>query len=118
MTGPRPPEPTREILNIEEASHLLGVSTKTFAKVLRQGQLPGRKVGREWKFSRQALIDWVASGRSRDFLDVEDTLDAPGNGAPSAQNVGKGAHGAPTARPLQRPAPRTRPDREVSVEED
>ena len=29
--------------------------------------LPARKIGREWKFSRQALIEWVGSGRSRDF---------------------------------------------------
>lgn len=74
MTGPRPPEPTKEILNIEEAAHLLGVSTKTFAKVLREGEIPGRKIGREWKFARRALIDWVASGRSRDFFDAGDGL--------------------------------------------
>ena len=72
MTGPRPPEPTKEILNIDEAAVLLGVSTKTFAKVLREGEIPGRKIGREWKFARRALIDWVASGRSRDFFEADD----------------------------------------------
>ena len=58
---------TREILNVEEAAALLGVSIKTFNKVLHSQDLPARKIGREWKFSRQALIDWVGSGRSRDF---------------------------------------------------
>ena len=57
----------REILNIDEAAHLLGVSVKTFNKVLHSESLPARKIGREWKFSRQALIDWVASGRSEQF---------------------------------------------------
>jgi excisionase family DNA binding protein len=57
----------RDILNIEEAAALLGVSVKTFNKVLHSEDLPARKIGREWKFSRQALIDWVGSGRSRDF---------------------------------------------------
>jgi excisionase family DNA binding protein len=56
--------PGREILNIEEAAELLGVSVKTFNKVLHSESLPGRKFGREWKFSRQALIDWIGAGRS------------------------------------------------------
>lgn len=56
-----------EILNIDEAAALLGVSVKTFNKVLRSEDIPARKIGREWKFSRQALIDWVGGGRSSDF---------------------------------------------------
>ncbi|MBM3984462.1 MAG: helix-turn-helix domain-containing protein, partial [Planctomycetes bacterium] len=66
------PMPDREILNIDGAAAFLGVSIKTFSKVLRDGDVPGRKVGREWKFSRQALIDWVGSRTSRDFLDAGD----------------------------------------------
>lgn len=57
----------REILNIDEAAELLGVSVKTFNKVLHRTDMPARKVGREWKFSRRALIDWVGSGRASDF---------------------------------------------------
>ena len=57
----------REVLNIEEAAALLGVSIKTFNKVLHSEDMPARKIGREWKFSRRALIEWVGSGRSRDF---------------------------------------------------
>lgn len=57
----------RDILNIEEAAQLLGVSVKTFNKVLHAQNIPARKIGREWKFSRQALIDWVGAGRSDQF---------------------------------------------------
>jgi excisionase family DNA binding protein len=57
----------RDILTIEEAAELLGVSVKTFNKVLHTQNLPARKIGREWKFSRRALIEWVGSGRSKDF---------------------------------------------------
>ncbi len=57
----------REILSIEQAARLLGVSIKTFNKVLHSSDLPARKIGREWKFSRQALIEWVGSGRSSGF---------------------------------------------------
>jgi excisionase family DNA binding protein len=66
------PMPDREILNIDGAAAFLGVSIKTFSKVLREGDVPGRKVGREWKFSRQALIEWVSARTSRDFLDAQD----------------------------------------------
>ena len=59
--------PDREILTIEQAAELLGVSVKTFNKVLHSQSIPARKIGREWKFSRQALIDWVGSGRSDEF---------------------------------------------------
>lgn len=59
----------RDILNIDEAAELLGVSVKTFNKVLHAENIPARKIGREWKFSRQALIDWVGSGRSQDFYE-------------------------------------------------
>ncbi len=59
--------PDRDILNIEEAAALLGVSVKTFNKVLHTENLPARKIGREWKFSRQALIEWVGAGRSNEF---------------------------------------------------
>ena len=62
----------REIMTIEEAAALLGVSVKTFNKVLHTQSIPARKIGREWKFSRQALIDWIGSGRSDDFYRESD----------------------------------------------
>ena len=71
-TTPHPMPAEQEILNIDGAAALLGVSIKTFSKVLREGDVPGRKVGREWKFSRRALIDWIGQSRSRNFLDQTD----------------------------------------------
>ncbi len=86
--------PRGEILNLTEAARFLGVSTKTFQKVLREGEIPGRKVGREWKFSRRALTDWIGAGRSRDFLDAADArsgsdaarLDGPLRGRPDGRH--------------------------------
>ena len=61
----------RDILTIAEAADLLGVSEKTFNKVLHAQNIPARKVGREWKFSRAALIEWVGAGRSKDFYNSQ-----------------------------------------------
>lgn len=71
---------SKDILNIDEAAELLGVSVKTFNKVLHTQTLPARKIGREWKFSRQALIDWVGSGKSDQFYrdsEAEDGAQKP-----------------------------------------
>lgn len=68
MASPKPElDTSKAILTVDEAAALLGVSVKTFNKVLHQERVPARKVGREWKFSRQALIDWVGSGDSSSF---------------------------------------------------
>ena len=76
----------REILNIDEAAALLGVSVKTFNKVLHSQSLPARKIGREWKFSRRALIDWVGSGRSSEFYREMIDDDEEQGVAPEARN--------------------------------
>ena len=79
----------REILNIEEAAALLGVSIKTFNKVLHSEDMPARKIGREWKFSRKALIDWVGDGRSRDFYREQQNGTGPGGDSDRDQDGGK-----------------------------
>lgn len=52
----------REILDVAGAAELLGVSPATVYKLAREGKLPATKVGREWRFARARLIDWVADG--------------------------------------------------------
>ena len=57
-----------EILNLEQAMGLLGVSEKTLIKLLREEHLPARKIGREWRFSREALLQWLAAGDSMEYV--------------------------------------------------
>ena len=83
----------REILTIEEAAQLLGVSVKTFNKVLHAQSIPARKIGREWKFSRRALIEWVGSGRSNEFY-REPRDNSGSNGHDPADSHENGENGA------------------------
>lgn len=53
-----------DIFNLEQAIEFLGVSERTLIIMLREEHIPARKVGREWRFSREALIAWLASGDS------------------------------------------------------
>src|SRR5688572_17696498 len=75
----------RDILNIDEAAELLGVSVKTFNKVLHHEDMPARKIGREWKFSRRALIDWVGKGHSKDYYRESGDEDHAGGGEDVAE---------------------------------
>lgn len=38
----------------------------------KAGRLPGRRVGKEWRFSRTMLREWVASGPDRHDLELYD----------------------------------------------
>ncbi|KOF55620.1 DNA-binding protein [Clostridium sp. DMHC 10] len=57
-----------DILNLEQAIEFLGVSEKTLIKLLREEHIPARKIGREWRFSREALINWLAAGDSTNYI--------------------------------------------------
>jgi|SRR5689334_9708642 len=55
-----------DVLTIEQLAELLQVDEKTVRSLATKGELPGRKVGRQWRFSRQAVLDWLATpGQSR-----------------------------------------------------
>jgi excisionase family DNA binding protein len=45
-----------QVLTAEEAAELLRVSVQTVLKESRLGVIPGVKIGREWRYSRRALI--------------------------------------------------------------
>ena len=49
-----------EVLSAEQAAALLKVGRKTLLRLARDGSVPGRKVGREWRFSRSELLRYVA----------------------------------------------------------
>ena len=54
------PHPTPEVLTLEQAAELLQVEPEQAAELAEAGELPGRKLGETWRFSREALIAWLA----------------------------------------------------------
>ncbi|SHH74831.1 DNA binding domain-containing protein, excisionase family [Sporobacter termitidis DSM 10068] len=71
-----------DILSLEQAIEFLGVSEKTLIKLLREEHIPARKIGREWRFSREALVQWFSSGDSIDYINQNERYmvseDVPG----------------------------------------
>lgn len=88
------PENDSEVLTLEEASQLFKVSSKTFLKLLREENIPARKIGREWRFSRTALLTWMAKGASHDYVSVEEENKAYfAQVAPVYDEMRKGCYG-------------------------
>ncbi|MDP2873397.1 MAG: helix-turn-helix domain-containing protein [Bacillota bacterium] len=48
-----------EVLTVAETADLLKLSEYTVRELARKGELPGRKVGRAWRFVRGAVMDLV-----------------------------------------------------------
>ncbi len=82
-----------DILNLEQAIELLGVSEKTLIKLLREEHVPARKIGREWRFSREALIHWLACGDSINYINQNELYriseDIPGGSKNLFDKIGE-----------------------------
>jgi len=50
-----------DVLGVSEAAQLLGAHVETVRRLARSGGVPSYKVGRDWRFSRAALLQWIAS---------------------------------------------------------
>jgi excisionase family DNA binding protein len=53
------PKPEPEILTADEAAALLRVDEGELLAAAKHGDLPGRQIGAEWRFSRAALLTWL-----------------------------------------------------------
>ena len=53
-----------EVLTLEEAAELLRVEERVVERLAARGELPGRKLGREWRFTRAALLEWLGQAAS------------------------------------------------------
>lgn len=53
------PAPAPEVLTLEEAAELLRVDPDALRAWAEAGDVPGRRLGDEWRFRRDALLDWL-----------------------------------------------------------
>ncbi len=61
-----------QVLNAVGAAQLLGVSSRLILRLARAGTLPARKVGKEWRFTSTAILQWL--GRAEPIPDWVDPL--------------------------------------------
>ena len=59
---------TSEVLDVKMAAELLTVSADTVYDLFKSGELPGRKVGRKWLTTRNALLRWIENSSENNTL--------------------------------------------------
>ncbi|MBP9802498.1 helix-turn-helix domain-containing protein [Patescibacteria group bacterium] len=52
-------KPMDEMLTLKETRDILKVSRNTMYALVRDGVIPARKVGSEWRILRSNLIEWM-----------------------------------------------------------
>jgi excisionase family DNA binding protein len=62
----KPASSKRDILNVHGIAALLEVSADTVYELLQSGELPGRKVGRQWRTTRNAVMRWLEQSMAAD----------------------------------------------------
>ena len=68
-----------EVLTAEQAAELMQVERTVIEGLAEAGKLPARRLGGQWRFSRAALLDWLAAGSG-----------TPGDGAGAAPGGDEG----------------------------
>jgi excisionase family DNA binding protein len=69
-----------DIMTIQEASNFLRIPLSSLYKLAQQGKVPCQKVGRHWRFHKQALEKWFekfpTDGLANlNLVDKEKTID-------------------------------------------
>jgi excisionase family DNA binding protein len=47
------------IMTIEALAEYLKISRSTLYKLVQDGRLPGQKVGKRWRFHKDAIDEWL-----------------------------------------------------------
>lgn len=66
MSGRRQdiPKPVPEVMTIDDLAGYLQVSKSSLYKLAQEGRVPGQKVGRHWRFHRDAINEWLRAEQS------------------------------------------------------
>ncbi len=48
-----------EVLGLDQLAVLLAADAEVLLELADTGELPGRKLGAEWRFSRAAVLEWL-----------------------------------------------------------
>lgn len=57
-----------EVMGVCELAEYLRISVHTVYRLAEQGRLPGRKVGKRWRFHRDAIVAWLATHQEENAL--------------------------------------------------
>jgi excisionase family DNA binding protein len=59
-------QPADPVLDVEDVARLLRVGRNTVYDLVGRNEIPHRRLGKQIRFSRDAVMSWLASWSSRD----------------------------------------------------
>jgi excisionase family DNA binding protein len=83
-----------EILDVIDAAVFLRVSPATVRVALAAKKLPGKRIGKEWRLSRTALIAWLSTPGEPKHYPTRRTLEPVPATAPPAPKRGRARKGS------------------------
>lgn len=57
--SPEADQPMADILTVREVAEYLRLAESTVYRLAQEGEIPGRKIGGTWRFSRNGLDRWL-----------------------------------------------------------
>lgn len=82
---------TNDIMTLEEVAEYLKMKPPTVYKWAQEGQIPGAKLGKEWRFRKRIIDEWVdtsiALSKGGFDLMFQQSLMAVRNNCPTEQDV-------------------------------
>jgi len=64
-----------EIMTMDELAEYLKISKSTLYKLAQDDKLPGTKIGKRWRFHKDAVDEWVKHGLEHPTPDSCDRAD-------------------------------------------
>lgn len=55
----------QEVLTLTQAAQLLQLCNETVSKYASDGEIPGRKIGTDWRFLRSDLLAFIHNGSAK-----------------------------------------------------
>lgn len=77
-----------DVLTIEELSAYLKIPKSTLYKLVREGKVPCQKIGRHWRFRKEAIDRWLEETHG-DTTNRQDSRFGRTEGAPEGRGPGK-----------------------------
>lgn len=66
---------TSEVIPVQEACAMLGISRGTLYRLIRVGEIPAFKLskGGRWRFKRRDLESWLEDRKSEELMNLEES---------------------------------------------
>lgn len=55
-------KPTDDVMTIDELANYLKVAKSSLYRLAQNGRMPGKKVGKHWRFHKGLIDRWLADG--------------------------------------------------------